>query len=377
MAKESQVKSSEKTPPAKPAAEPAGMETGARPSLTSAGQLMPPADLPPGLRQKQAQAVQGVAGNQTVLRALAKDAIQRQESGGDEQPIPKLPDPEARRAKALEILKKAYGGLIKQESKVNGVNSEAELRQNYDQSMMRQGKVFRESDDSTRPWQAGDSSQHPQMSGEFPGFYDPSSGQIYIDLGKGPDQQVATLTHEFLHANAAGDFLSTLGKTIDEGMTERLAQQAFVKNGYSPPSGFFAGAVASVGRLSGMFGENTMMYAYFGGTAVLRSTMDAVMGEAIFDRFAREMRRNNQGWLAIFFRRYEQALQGSEVDKKIAAINSLLDWWVSDADLDHIENIWRGVVPDQKPHIRAAIMPRITSLSDHGQRARLRAILGS
>ncbi|MFQ5434525.1 MAG: hypothetical protein ACE5FD_06585 [Anaerolineae bacterium] len=377
MTKESQVKSSEKTPPTKPAAEPAGIEQGVRPSLTAAGQLLPPADLPKGLRQKQVQAVQGVAGNQTVLRALAKDVIQRQDDGGDEQPIPKLPSPKARRAKALEILKKAYGGLIKQESKVNGVDSEAALRQHYDNSMIRQGKVFRESDDSTRPWQAGDSSKHSGMSGEFPGFYDPSTGQIYIDLSKEPDQQVATLVHEMLHANTAGDFLSTLGKSIDEGMTENLTKKAFAKSGYSAPSGFFEGEVAMVGRLSGMFGENTMMYAYFGGTAVLRSMMDAVMDQPMFDRFAREMRRNNTAWLNLFLEQYEQALQGSEIDKKIAAISALLDWWVSDEDLDQIENIWRGVAPDEKPHIRAAINPRITSLSDHGQRARLRGILGS
>ena len=120
-----------------------------------------------------------------------------------------------------------------------------------------------------------------------------------------------------------------------------------------------------------------MKFAYFNGTAILRSLMNAALDESIFDRFAIETRANNQAWLNLFITRYQQALSGAEVDKKIAAINTLLDWWVSDADIANMRNIWNGSSPDEQTRIRAAILARIVSLSDPGQRAQLRALVGS
>ncbi len=312
-----------------------------------------------------------------IRRSTTGTQVQRQGGGGTPEPIPKLTDAKARGALALDVLKKAYGGLIKKESKVNGLDNESKLRSEYDAAMARQGRVFKETDGTTRPWAAGDSSKHPAVTGDFPGFYDPSTGSVYIDLSRPPDEQVATVAHELLHANAAGDFESTLGRNVDEGMTESLTIKAFSKAGYGAASGFFGGQVAMVGKLSAMFGENTMMMAYFHGASILRSMMDATLEEGTFERFAIEVRANNSGWLDAFFNRWREAMGGSELDKKIAAINGLLDWWVSDADLESIQNIWHGSTEDEKRQIRYAIQPRVSDLTDHGQRARLRAILGS
>jgi hypothetical protein len=215
------------------------------------------------------------------------------------------------------------------------------------------------------------------MSSDLSGFYDPTSKQVYVDLGKEPDAQVATLVHEILHANASPNFGGTLGKDLDEGMTEKLTQMAFAKSGYSSPSGFFVGQVGVVEQLSGIVGLNTLKYAYFNGVGGLRSMMNAKLEEGIFERFALEVRHRNWDWLNKFIERYARAAQGTETDKKIAAINSLLDGWVSDSDLDNIENIWNASSGDEKSEIRKAVSARIGSLISIGQRTRLRTILAA
>jgi hypothetical protein len=309
-----------------------------------------------------------------------RGVVQRQGEGGrggSSAPIPTLPDPARRRSLALDILKKAYGGLIKEESKVIGMPNEGLLRASYDNAMIVMGRVFIKEDGTERPWAPGDSRKHPDMSSELSGFYDPSSKQVYVDLGKEPDAQVATLVHELLHANASPEFGATLGKDLDEGLTEKLTQLAFTKSGYTPPSGFFAGQVGYVEELSAIVGLNTLKYTYFNGTASLRSMMDAKLEEGVFERFAIEVRNKNWGWLNKFFERYARAMQGTETEKKIVAINSLLDGWVSDTDLDNIENIWSAASHDEKAEIRKAISPRIGSLIDIGQRTRLRTMLAS
>lgn len=314
----------------------------------------------------------GIIGNQGVLQRQGAGG-----TGGASAPIPALPEPDRRRDFALDVLKKAYGGLIKQESKVIGAPNESLLRVLYDQSMIAMGRVFIEEDGTERPWVPGDSRKHPDMSSELSGFYDPSSKQVYIDLGKKPDAQVATLVHEILHANSSPDFGATLGKDLDEGMTEKLTQKAFAKSGYTPPSGFFAGQVGVVEKLGSIVGPNTLKYAYFNGTGGLRSMMDAKLEEGVFERFALEVRNKNWAWLNKFFDRYARAVQGTETEKKIAVINSLLDGWVSDTDLDNIENIWSASSAGEKAEIRKAVSPRIGSLIDIGQRTRLRTILAS
>ncbi len=308
-----------------------------------------------------------------------EEVVQRQDggAGGSPQPIPVLPDAERRQSLALDILKKAYGGRIKKETKVNGMANESVLRAMYDLSMIGMGRVFVEPDGTKRPWMPGDSLKHPDMSAELSGFFDPKSGQVFIDLSKKPDAQVATMVHELLHASSSGEFGETLGKDLDEGMTEKLTQDAFARSGYDPPTGFFPGQIAVVGQVSALVGENTMKNAYFGGTGGLRSMMEARLGEGVFERFALEVRNRNWEWLSTFFERYATAVRGTETEKKIAAINSLLDGWVSDTDLDNIENIWSASSADEKADIARAIRPRVGSLIDLGQRTRLRTILAS
>jgi hypothetical protein len=385
MAAEHQAKKTEKAQPVKPVVEPAGPEIETQPESFITGSLR---EMPPGIGRKQILRQQKVAGNRYVQQALLGGVIQRGPGpggGGDTTPIPTLPDFEARKDLALVILKKAYGGRIKAETKVQEVASESELQTKYDQAMMRQKKKFRapgntDPEDKLPDWGPGDAARFPATSesGSFKGFNDPSSGSVFVDTSKKPDDQVATIVHETLHASASPDFPGTLGKQLDEGMTEKLTQNAFTISGYAAPSGQYESEVSFVQDLGGMVGEGILESAYFGGVGVLRSMLNAQTDKDVFEDFAKAARTKDWGWMRKFFKDYFEKLKGgSELEKKIAAINMALDGWVTDDDIANIEGIYSSATQEDKVELRNAIQPRISDLIDIGQRTRLRVLLAS
>ena len=79
-----------------------------------------------------------------------------------------------------------------------------------------------------------------------------------------------------------------------------------------------------------------------------------------------------------FFEEYFEKLRsGSEVDKKIAAINLALDGWVTDEDIDNIRGIYANSTAEEKAQLRSVIQSRIGDLVDIGQRTQLRVIVAS
>lgn len=359
----------------------------AGPLLTpKAWAALPQAPNGAGMRRRAIARVQRDAGNQHVQRLLSRALVQRQSpGGGNVSPIPKLPDLEARKSLALVILKTGFGSRIKTEAKVVGTESESEIRTSYDAAMIRQGKKFRErgaegEEDALRDWQSGDSAKHPDLSqsGTFKGFSDPSTGQIFVDTSKEPDDQVATIVHEQLHANSAGDFVGELGKQIDEGMTETLTRRAFTASGYAAPTGQYETEVSFVQDLSAMVGGGTLEAAYFSGVDALRTMLNAQADTDIFTEFAAAARGKRWSWMKKFFDEYHDELaKGSELDKKNAAINMALDGWVTDTDIANIAGIYQNASEDDRLHLRATIEGRISELSDHGQRADLRLAMAS
>ncbi len=374
MPKEHQAKSTEKAQPAKPAAAPQGLGLEAEPLGLLPG-ILPGNihDAPPALRPRQVARLQRLSGNQAVQRALQTSIIQRDGEGsvGNTTPIPALPDHAARKAMAIDVLKKAYDGKIKENVVIVGVDSEGALRAEYDRSMIAQGKQFRETgadgEEKLRPWQAGDADKHPDMKKEFAGFNDTSNGQIYVDLSKPPDEQTATIAHEMLHASSSGNFVGVLGKGIDEGMTEKLTIDAFTNSGYSVTSGMFAEWVTFANRLGAAFGDGVMKEAYFGGTAALRDAINDRLGKGSFGKFTEAVR--NQQWDKV----NEMITEG-----KVKVVEALLGgWWVSDDDIAAVEEIYKGAIDLEKAKIRAMIQAKIPDLSSIGQRTRLRVLLVS
>lgn len=384
MAPEQQAKKIEKSQPVKPTVEPAAPELESQSATVISGSLL---DLPPGIGRKQVLTQQKIAGNRYVQRLLVEGMIQRQPApsgGGDTTPIPTLPDFEARRNLAVFVLRKAYGGRIKAETQVQGVASEDELRVKYDTAMIALKKKFREKgkegeEDQLVDWKPGDAARHPDMSeqGSFKGFNAPGMG-VVIDTSKKPDDQVATIAHELLHASSAGDFVATLGKRVDEGMTEKLTQNAFTISGYAAPSGQNESEISFVSDLGSMVGEGTLISAYFGGVDILRKMLNAQTDEDVFDKFALAARTRNVKELREFFKEYFEKLKGgSELEKKKAAVNIALDGWVSGDDISNIESVYLNATPEEKKELKILIQSRIEELVDIGQRTRLRVLVVS
>ncbi len=68
------------------------------------------------------------------------------------------------------------------------------------------------------------------------------------------------------------------------------------------------------------------------------------------------------------------ALQVVPLDEKLRMINRLLDGWVSGDDLDAVARICTNTSSSDMLQIERAITPRVASLTDLGQRSRLRAM---
>lgn len=331
--------------------------------------------IPPTLRPRQVQQMQRTLGNQVVQRAVQQltttNMIQRQGGGGsgNTTPIPKLASPEERNALAISVLKKAYGGRIKAEIKINAVANEGALRAEYDRSMMAQNKEFVERDAQgnevlRRPWASGDSQIHPAMRESFSGFRDSSNGQIYIDQSKPPDEQTATIAHELLHASSGGAIIGAFGKFLDEGVTEKLTIDAFASSGYSVAGGTFAGGVSLARRIATAFGDGALTDAYFGNIGVLKSAIDERLGKGTAAPFIQAVQNGDEKKVDDYLKR------GAE-----AAIEDLFSGWVSDDDIAAIKELYNNSVDPERSKLRYYIQQNVTSLMNHGQRAELRNLI--
>ena len=79
---------------------------------------------------------------------------------------------------------------------------------------------------------------------------------------------LATVVHEMLHKNAAGDFLSSMGSAINEGVTELLSLEACTKAGFTTGNNSYPSQTGIVTALMGAgLDWDTIKSAYFQGGA--------------------------------------------------------------------------------------------------------------
>jgi hypothetical protein len=214
-----------------------------------------------------------------------------------------------------------------------------------------------------RPWQAGDAQA---AFGGLNGFAD--NGTIYVNK---QTTSPTTTCHEMLHLNTAGGFRAAVGETINEGTTQMLTIKALQQAGVALPASLpYAGETAMVRKLAAVVGEGPLTSAYFGGPDSLIAAFNAIQGEGMFALM--KARADAKDWTGA-----DRYLQPPSVQQKIAIINDLLDWWVSDNDLDNIGHVVNSLSDADKATVRNAIQPRISSLTSIGQRTRLRVILGT
>lgn len=230
----------------------------------------------------------------------------------------------------------------------------------YDQISVGRNNIFVT---PNRPWQAGDAQA---AFGGLNGFAD--NGTIYVNK---QTTSPTTTCHEMLHLNTAGGFRAAVGETINEGTTQMLTIKALQQAGVALPASLpYAGETAMVRKLATVVGEGTLTSAYFGGADSLISAFNAIQGEGMFALM--KARADAKDWTGA-----DRYLQPPSVQQKIAIINDLLDWWVSDNDLDNIGHVVNSLSDADKATVRNAIQPRISSLTSIGQRTRLRVILGT
>jgi hypothetical protein len=214
-----------------------------------------------------------------------------------------------------------------------------------------------------RPWRNGDA-QAAFPSG-LNGFA--NGGTIYVNK---QTSSPTTTCHEMLHSNTAADFRGKVGEAINEGATQYLTIKALTAAGVALPGAIpYATQVGIVRKLVQVVGEEILISSYFGGADPLIETYELLMGQAMFNVL--KIFLDAQNWVVA-----EIFLQPPSTQQRIAAINALLDYWVSDEDLDRIESVFNAANDTDKAAIRTAIRPRIKSLMNIGQRLRLMIILG-
>lgn len=196
------------------------------------------------------------------------------------------------------------------------------------------------------------------------------NGSIWIDATQ--TDPTATV-HEMLHVNTAAGFLTMVGRAVNEGITQRLALRAVQATGNSVVGSEFTYVqeMRVVDALVRVIGEGNLVNSYFNDPNILVTTYNAVMGENTFNILKRTLNADSQeGYDAAV-----RLLQPPTIEQKISLVNALLDWWVSDNDLDLIERIVSTCSDEDRARIATAIQPRIISLGNFGQRIRLRIIL--
>lgn len=196
------------------------------------------------------------------------------------------------------------------------------------------------------------------------------NGSIWIDATQ--TDPTATV-HEMLHVNTAAGFLTMVGRAVNEGITQRLALRAVQSTGNSVVGSEFTYVqeMRVVDALVRVIGDGNLVNSYFNDPNILVTTYNAVMGENTFNILKRTLNADSQeGYDAAV-----RLLQPPTIEQKVSLVNALLDWWVSDNDLDLIERIVSTCSDEDRARIAKAIQPRYNSLGSFGQRIRLRIIL--
>jgi hypothetical protein len=305
--------------------------------------------------------------------AASAPVIQRQgpAAGGGSGAVGAIDKGKAQQARAQRILATTYGAIKPViPFKVEALD-DATLKVKFVELQIREKRT---NPKTQEPWKPEDA----QMLGRLDGFADHDLQTIYIldDPGAEGDDQTPVVVHEMLHLNAASGFAGTMGADIDEGATEYLTIKACAQAGVAIKKAAYGGQVSLVNLLVQIVGEGTLIQAYFNSPNVLITTLDTVRGEGAFKNLRKRLGSVEDG-----LSKAEAFLKAPRspdwVKEKIKVINDLLDGWVSDNDLEAIRTVFGTVEsPEDKQAIREAIAPRVTELVDHGQRARLRLILG-
>jgi hypothetical protein len=249
------------------------------------------------------------------------------------------------------------------------VADRAALYAKYDQWMIAHNMT----DSSGNPWTAGEKRRVDDAGGfRMNAFAEPEpSTDIYIDATQ--TDPTATV-HEMLHVNTANGFISTVGRAINEGITQRFAAQAISASGNSlaGSENTYQAEQRVVEALIKVVGEPIVRHAYFNGAATLLDTYQRLMGADTFALLNSTLNPDTQAG-------YDAAvlmLVPPGVTQRIASIKAILNgWWVSGDDFQMIASIVDAANATERMQIYSEIEPLVKSLWTEEKRSRLRQIL--
>jgi len=115
-----------------------------------------------------------------------------------------------------------------------------------------------------------------------------TNGRLFINSDLNTDDMtiLKTMVHEMLHITQNPNLTTTLGLNLMEGLTQRLAMQAFRASGRPwDDAGGYKDQVRVVVSLERLLGSKTLIEAYFNNPMVLVTEFNQVAGSNLFGTF--------------------------------------------------------------------------------------------
>lgn len=283
-------------------------------------------------------------------------------------PVVKLPVQTA--AVAQDAINRTFGQVARRRlvsGQLHVLRDQTATLDQYDLVSIRNGVV---NPDTGQAWKKGDAYKYfLRRGGGLNGFAD--GNDVYVCA---TTAEPTVTIHEILHVNTAPTFRATAGDAINEGTTQRFATRALRESGHSTANvgNVYPRERDIVNRLVKIVSERVLEIAYFNTPQLLVNTYDSLMGPRAFMILKRTLKGTDAGFQAA-----QRLLQPPSIQTRVRLANALLDWWVSDADLDHFERIWNSSDVATQAAIRESVTPRVNSLTSLRQRFRLMRILAS
>ena len=137
--------------------------------------------------------------------------------------------------------------------------------------------------DRANNWPSGKAKQeHDNLYGLV------TNGRLFINSDLNTDDMtlLKTMVHEMLHINQNRNLTTTLGLNLMEGLTQRLAMQAFRASGRPwDDAGGYKDQVRVVVSLERLLGSRTLKEVYFNNPSLLATEFDRAAGFKLFDTF--------------------------------------------------------------------------------------------
>jgi hypothetical protein len=182
-------------------------------------------------------------------------------------------------ATAKTVLEKTYGKTYTiSTGKIELLEDKEAIWKKYDEVAI---------GDKVAGWKEGDAKTRYPLG--INGFYDKTGGTSYVNKASA----LATTTpHEMLHANTAANFRSSVGETLNEGVTQWLCVKALKDSSITVPTALpYADEVGVAQALIDLVGESMVQEAYFKGgdaTTKLTGEVDKKQGAGEFAKVKSE-----------------------------------------------------------------------------------------